>query len=123
MSLRKTTELIEQGEAAGLHIGAQLSVSRAGETVFEGAWGVARPGVSMTTDTLMPWLSATKIITAIAVAREWERGEFDLDERVSDHIPAFAVGGKEAITIRHLLTHTGGFRSADRTVDAMGDAE
>src|SRR5690349_14488686 len=108
MKLLKTTSaLIEQGEVAGLHIGAQLSVWLAGDTVFEGAWGQSRPGVAMTTDTLMPWLSATKIITAIAVAREWERGEFDLDERVSDHIPAFAAGGKEAITIRHLLTHTG----------------
>ena len=29
------------------------------------------------------------------------------------HIPEFAQGGKEAITIRHLLTHTGGFRLLD----------
>ena len=107
--------LIEDGTAAGLHSGAQLAVSLDGDPVADIAAG------DVTTTTPMRWLSATKIVTAIAVAQQWERGEFDLDERVADHIPAFGANGKHAVTIRHLLTHTGGFRSADATVDAHGD--
>lgn len=79
------------------------------------ALGDARPGVAMRADTLMPWFSCTKAITAIAVAQQWERGEIDLDDPVRSHIPAFAAGGKDQVTIRHLLTHTAGLRTADGT--------
>src|SRR5581483_10385650 len=76
------------------------------------AIGEARPGVPMTSDTLMLWLSATKPVTAVCVAQLWERGGLGLDDRVMQHIPEFGVGGKDAITIRHLLTHTAGIRAA-----------
>ena len=36
-----------------------------------------------------------------------------LDDPVARHVPEFAAGGKGAVTIRHLLTHTGGFRMLD----------
>src|SRR5262249_55794594 len=55
--------------------------------------------------------SSGKPITAVAIAQLWERGRLELDDVVSKHIPEFGVRGKEAITIRHLLTHTGGFRA------------
>jgi len=32
---------------------------------------------------------------------------------VSRHLPEFAAGGKEAVTVLHLLTHTGGIRMID----------
>jgi CubicO group peptidase (beta-lactamase class C family) len=97
----------------GLHIGAQLHVVVGGETAGSLALGEARRGVPMTSRTLMPWLSCTKVITAMAVAQQWERGEVDLDDPVRAHIPAFTGGGRDAITVRHLLTHTAGLRSAD----------
>lgn len=49
----------------------------------------------------------------MAVAQQWERGKFDLDDAVARYIPEFGNRGKEAITIRHVLTHRGGFRMAD----------
>src|SRR4051794_2288198 len=119
-TLERTGRGIEDGMAAGLHARAQLAVAVEGTAVVEGVWGEAALGVAMAVDTPMRWLSATKIITAIVVAQQWERGEFDLDERVADHIPAFGANGKGAVTIRHLLTHTGGFRSADSAVDRHG---
>lgn len=64
----------------------------------------------MSSDHLMLWLSAGKPVAAIAVCRLWEQGALELDDRVARHIPEFGVRGKEPITIRHLLTHTGGFR-------------
>jgi CubicO group peptidase (beta-lactamase class C family) len=110
--LLRTLAAIESGTAAGLHIGAQMYVWQAGRIIADFAIGESRPGVAMTTDTLMLWLSATKPITAVCVAQLWERGRLRLDDRVAQHIPEFGINGKEAITIRHLLTHTAGIRAA-----------
>src|SRR5260370_31742024 len=60
----------------------------------------------------MLWMSSTKPITAIAIAQMWERGKVVLDDRVAKYIPEFGTRGKESITIRHVLTHSGGFRDA-----------
>lgn len=109
-SIPLTTALLQQGIEDGLHLGAQLYVSRHSEAVADLAIGEARIGVPMTTDTLNLWFSATKAVTAVAVAQVWGRGGFALDDLVMKYIPEFGQGGKEAITIRHILTHTGGFR-------------
>lgn len=105
--------VLEAGMAEGLHIGAQLYVSQHGEPVADCALGESRRGVPMTPDTLMIWFSSTKPVTAVAVAQQWERGCCRPDDPVARHLPEFAAGGKERVTIRHLLTHTGGFRFAD----------
>ncbi len=96
--------------AEGLHVGAQLYVSLHGRVVADVAVGRASAAGSMRTDTLMLWLSSTKPIVAVAIAQLWERGKLGLDDAVSRHMPEFAAEGKEGVTIRHLLTHTGGFR-------------
>jgi CubicO group peptidase (beta-lactamase class C family) len=103
-------EAIESGRREGLHLGAQLYVSVAGEPVADLALGEARPGVPLSRDDLVVWLSASKPVAAVAVAQLWERGALRLDDPVRLHIPEFAAGGKQDVTIRHLLTHTGGFR-------------
>lgn len=64
----------------------------------------------MTADTLMIWLSASKPIAAVALAQLWEAGRLQLDDPVARYVPEFAVHGKERITLRHVLTHTGGIR-------------
>jgi len=99
--------------AAGLHIGAQVFVSRGGKLVADLAIGESRPGAPMIPDTIMPWLSCTKPIGAVAVMQLVERGALQLDEPVATHLPEFATGGKAAVTIRQLLVHTGGFRWVD----------
>jgi CubicO group peptidase (beta-lactamase class C family) len=71
----------------------------------------------MRADTLLPWFSCTKPCTAIAVAQLWEQGRVDLDAPVATYVPEFGAAGKEAVTVRHVLTHTGGFRSVQPPVD------
>src|ERR671930_293297 len=112
-NLPRTFEALEHGRATGWHVGAQLYASVGGEVVADAALGLARsaPEVPMRTDTLMLWMSATKPVAAVAVAQLWERGLLDLDDPVAKHLPPFAARGKEPVTIRHLLTHTGGFRA------------
>ena len=65
----------------------------------------------MTTEHLMHWFSAGKPFAAVTLGQLWERGLCGLDDPVAQHLPEFAQHGKEAITLRHVLTHTGGFRS------------
>ena len=112
--------LLERGRDEGLHLGAQLEVRRAGAEPVSVAVGEARPGVPMRPATLLPWFSCTKPCTALAVGQLWERGRLDLDDPVVRHVPEFAArgdAGKEAVTIRHVLTHTGGFRTLQPPVD------
>jgi CubicO group peptidase (beta-lactamase class C family) len=108
--LPRTCAVIDSGIQVGLHVGAQVYAALDGRVVADFGRGEARPGVPMTADTIMLWLSASKPVTAAAVMQLVERGKLVLDEPVSKLIPEFAQHGKDSITLRHLLVHTGGFR-------------
>jgi len=110
IQLTRTTDVITRGISAGQHIGAQLYTSINGQPVANLAIGEAKPGVAMTTDTLMLWLSACKPVAAVAIAILVERGYLSFDDAVAAHIHEFAANGKETITIRHVLHHTAGIR-------------
>ena len=111
--LSETRRVIDQGISDELHVGAQLYVSIGGQVVADLAIGSAREAVAMTPDTLMLWLSSTKPIGAVAILQLVERGKLAFDDRVCDTLREFGNRGKEPITVRHLLTHTGGFRWID----------
>jgi CubicO group peptidase (beta-lactamase class C family) len=103
-------EALQEGVDAGLHPGAQAYVSLAGQPLLDVAVGESRPGVRMTPDHVLLWMSAGKPISAYLAAKRVTRGLLDLDQTVGELLPAFATGGKHRITIRHLLTHTAGIR-------------
>jgi CubicO group peptidase (beta-lactamase class C family) len=113
LDLPRTVAALEAGIAGGLHLGAQLCVWQDGEERGSGAVGENRSGEPLTPEHQMTWLSATKPVTAVALLQLWERGLLELDDPVARHIPEFAAQGKERITIRHLLIHTGGIRRLD----------
>ena len=60
-------------------------------------------------DTLYDLASLTKVVatTTMAMILVDER-RLDLDRPVQDFLPAFQGPGKEAVTVRHLLTHSSG---------------
>jgi len=63
----------------------------------------------MTEDTIFDAASLTKVVACTpAVMLLVERGQLKLDERVQTYMPEFTGGGKDAITIRQLMTHTSG---------------
>jgi len=65
----------------------------------------------MTEDTIFDAASLTKVVACTpAMMLLIERGKVDLDEKVSTYIPEFKGDGKEAITVRQLMTHTSGLR-------------
>ena len=74
-------------------------------------------------DTLVNAYSVGKGITAMLILGEVERGELGLDDKIARLWPEFAAGGKEDVTLRHLLAHRGGLPGVRRTLapDAMYD--
>ena len=63
----------------------------------------------VSTATVFDAASLSKVLaTAPSILLLFEDGKLDLDAKLVDYFPECAGGGKEAITIRHLLTHTSG---------------
>lgn len=106
-------EVIDAGIHAGWHTGAQVCIRLASRVIADFGQGLARPGVAMTAETIMLWMSSGKPIGAAAIMQLVERGQLDLDAPIANSIPEFAAGGKQAVTVRQLLVHTGGFRWVD----------
>lgn len=110
LKLPRLQQVLDEHQARGEHTGALLSLSIQGQ-VLEWCDGNLQPGVCMTQEAVIPWLSAGKPLTAVAVARLWQDRHLDLDDPVARWVPAFAERGKDDISLRHVLTHTGGFAS------------
>lgn len=66
---------------------------------------------AMTADTIFDAASLTKVIAGTpALMMLVERGQVNPDATAQTYIPGLTGDGKEAITVRHLLTHTSGLR-------------
>ncbi|MFC0506342.1 serine hydrolase domain-containing protein [Micromonospora costi] len=64
--------------------------------------------IPMRPDTIHDLASVSKLFTTIVVMQLVERGRVRLDEPVARYVPEFGAGGKAAVTVRMLLTHTSG---------------
>ena len=67
-------------------------------------------------DTAYNWASITKTMTAIAILQLRDRGRLSLDDPAVRYVPELrqvhdAFGAIDDITVRHLLTHSAGFRN------------
>ncbi|MEU6666803.1 serine hydrolase [Streptomyces sp. NPDC046727] len=65
----------------------------------------------MTRDTVFDLASVSKLFTSLLAVQQIERGALDLEGKVASYLPDFGRAGKREVTVRHLLTHTSGFRS------------
>lgn len=114
--LPKFTAELEAGITAGLHLGGQAYISKADEVIADFGFGISQPDVPVTPETLMPWMSGSKPLAAVAIGQLLERRLVQLDDPVIRFIPEFGQGGKSTITLRHILTHTCGFRGKGREI-------
>jgi CubicO group peptidase (beta-lactamase class C family) len=91
-------------------LGAAFSLYVDGEVVVDIWAGVAdrQTGRLWTEDTLQLVYSTTKGAAAICVARLVEAGLVSYDDPVATHWPEFGANGKEAITVRQLMSHQAG---------------
>lgn len=88
---------------------AQLVIYVGGDCVVDMAAGISP-------DALMTVYSSSKGLAAIALALLVDRAALDLDERVAAYWPEFAAAGKEAVTVRQLLSHQAGLPGTDGPV-------
>jgi CubicO group peptidase (beta-lactamase class C family) len=110
-ALGRVEELFQEQIASGLHPGAALAVYRHGRLVLDLYGGVAdrESGKSVTQDTMFVLYSSTKPLAAACLHILWQQGKLDWDDPIAQHWPGFAQNGKGGITVRHVLTHQGGF--------------
>lgn len=111
--LDRLCDRIESDIAAGHHPGAQVAVARHGRIALFRTFGEARKGVAARPDSLWLLYSNTKVITAAAVWAMAEDGLIRLTDTIAQHLPGFEANGKGGITFIELLTHQGGFPSAE----------
>lgn len=94
----------------GLEVGASLAIAVEGEIVVD-LWGGLADQVSNRTwekDTITNVWSTTKTMVALCALLLVDRGDLDLDAPVARYWPEFAAAGKEAVLVRHILSHTSG---------------
>ena len=98
-------------EMARQHVpGVALLVARNGEIVRAQGFGFSNVElqVPVKPETLFQSGSMGKQFTATAIMMLVEEGKIGLDDSITKYLPE-APGTWKAVTIRHLLTHTGGF--------------
>lgn len=97
--------------------GAAVAVYWGGEPVVD-LWGGRRVGAEpWQQDTLAMCFSTTKGVASTALHVLADRGQIDYDAPVARYWPAFAQGGKEHVTVRHVLTHSAGLHRIRTLVD------
>lgn len=106
--------------------GAVLRLERNGAS-YEKAYGKLSyepDAPDVHTHTVFDAASLTKVLaTAPSVLLLAEEGKLDLDARLAQYFPECANGGKQEITVRHLLTHSSGLPSGLPATPAWhGDA-
>ena len=78
---------------------------------YEWTYGVRdAAGTPVDMDTMFGIASMSKSMTALCLCILQSEGRLSMDDPVSDYLPDFAVPGQpcEAVTLRHLATHTAG---------------
>ena len=127
--------LLDELVTTGAEVGAAVSVVRDGAVVADVSAGTRTDaGDPWQPDTLVMTYSLAKPFAALTVLSLVADGLLDVDQRVAEVWPAYGANGKEATTVRHVLSHQAGvlafpeaaadvaFDDADTLIDALADA-
>jgi CubicO group peptidase (beta-lactamase class C family) len=107
---------LEEGAEASAG-GAAVCVYHEGERVVDIWAGAKAPDLEWESDTLALSFSTTKGVMATMVHTLVDRGLLDYDDPVAKHWPEFAQAGKEAITVRQILSHQAGLYPIRSLID------
>src|SRR5271155_602882 len=109
----------EDGLRSNGIVGSSIALIRDGRVVFHDNYGLQSksPDVPVDDSTTYHWASCTKTLTGIAIMQLRDRGLLSLDDPLVKYIPELAAvhdpfESIEKATIRHVMSHSGGFRDA-----------
>jgi CubicO group peptidase (beta-lactamase class C family) len=106
--------VVEAGVVARAFPGGVLAVGHDGALVHLKAFGhlsYDAGAAEVATDTIYDLASLTKVVVTTTLSMILvDEGKLDLDARVHAYFPAFSGPAKERVTVRHLLTHSGGLQ-------------
>jgi CubicO group peptidase (beta-lactamase class C family) len=109
--VERARQLAANWVAEGITPALVVLAARRGVVFLHEAFGRLTPEAdspALQPDSIYPVASLSKPATATAVLCLVEDGLVELDRPVRDYIPEFAGLHKDAVTVRHLLTHTSG---------------
>ncbi len=111
-TLNQAASLIRETVTEGRVPGAVILVARKGKIILHQAFGHRdlQRNQRMQNDSLFRMASNSKAITAAGIMLLVEDGKLKLDKPVGTYLKAFQNKKWDAITLRHLLTHTSGIR-------------
>ena len=116
-AFRNFKTLYEQELKQNGIVGSSFVFLRDNKVVAEDFYGSADLAKNQAVDenTIYHWASNTKPFTGIAIMQLRDRGLLKLDDPVTKYLPELRAvhnpfGSMDDITIRHLMTHSAGFR-------------
>lgn len=106
--------------ASGAVPGAAVMATRHQRVFVRAAWGNRLDGAPCDPSIVFPFMSFSKAVTASMIGQVQSGGGFEWDDLVSEYLPGYGCKGKEATTIRHLMTHAAGIPSGGAATPLAG---
>lgn len=116
---REFKTFYEQGMRKNGIVGSSFMLIQDGQVIAQEFFGLANQEKQQPVDenTIYHWASITKTFTGIAIMQLRDRGLLKLDDPIIKYLPELKAvhnpfGQMSDITIKHLMTHSAGFRAA-----------
>ncbi|HET6963406.1 MAG TPA: serine hydrolase domain-containing protein [Acidimicrobiales bacterium] len=113
---KEVRDVLAANLASGEELGASIAIDVDGEVLVDiwGGWRDEERSEPWERDTIVNVWSTTKTVTSLAALLLVSRGELDPYSPVARYWPEFAAAGKEAVEVRHLMSHTSGVSGLDQ---------
>jgi len=115
---REFKTFYEQGMRKNGIVGSSFMLIQDGQVIAQEFFGLANQEKQQAVDenTIYHWASITKTFTGIAIMQLRDRGLLKLDDPIIKYLPELKTvhnpfGQMSDITIKHLMTHSAGFRA------------
>ncbi len=116
----RVRQAFESNFDAGKELGASLAVTQNGKFVVDLWAGDADSrGTPWQENTIVNVYSTTKTMAAICVLMLADRKELNLSDPMARYWPEFAQGGKQDVTLAHVMSHSAGLSGFDPPLESV----
>ncbi len=116
---REFKTFYDQGMRKNGIVGSSFMLIQDGQVIAQEFFGLANQEKQQPVDesTIYHWASITKTFTSIAIMQLRDRGLLKLEDPIIKYLPELKAvhnpfGEMSEITVKHLMTHSAGFRAA-----------